>query len=182
MERIAAPSFAVLLSLVLLAGPSVLAEEADMTRGARLYSDNCARCHNLRPPSEHDDRDWPTVVTHMRIVAGLPGDQARAILAFLQANNNPRRPERVARRVPERGPLSGEELIARYGCQGCHVIDGQGGQVGPSLDTVFERRDADWIRSQIVDPKSHNRATAMPDFGLSPRQADAIIGALRDGE
>lgn len=182
MERIAALIFAALLSFALLAGSSVVAEEADMGRGARLYSDNCARCHNLRAPSEHDDRDWPTVITHMRIVAGIPGDQARAILAFLQANNNPRRPEKVARRVPERRTLSGEELIARYGCQGCHVIDGEGGAVGPSLDTVFERRETDWVRSQIVDPKSHNPATAMPDFGLSPRQADAIIGALRDGE
>lgn len=182
MERLIAPIGVGLLSLVLLAGTSVIAGEADMARGARLYSDNCARCHNLRAPSEHDDRDWPTVITHMRVVAGLPGDQARAILAFLQANNNPRRPEAAARRAPQSRALSGEELIARYGCQGCHVIDGEGGSVGPSLDTVFERREADWVRSQIRDPKSHNPATAMPDFGLSPEQANAIIRALRGGE
>lgn len=118
----------------------------------------------------------------MRIVAGLPGDQARDILAFLQASNNPEPRSQSAAQAAPGGSLSGDGLIAQYGCAGCHVIDGQGGRVGPSLDDVFERRDAEWIRVQLRDPRSHKRATAMPDFGLSDAEVEAIVRALREGQ
>lgn len=61
----------------------------DWIRGAKYYSDNCGRCHNPRAPTEHLDRDWSIIITHMRITAGLPGQQARDIYAFMAASNNP---------------------------------------------------------------------------------------------
>ena len=73
----------------------------------------------------------------MRVIAGLPGDQARAVEAFLRASNNP--PARVVRTRAPSG-LSGKELIQRFGCRGCHRISGQGGTIGPSLAGIFDRR------------------------------------------
>ena len=118
----------------------------DPIRGARLYSDNCGRCHNPRAPNEHTNRDWSIVMTHMRVTAGLPGQQARDVYAFLTASNNP--PRQVA---TARGPVavSGPEVIDQYMCRGCHVIGGDGGTVGPDLAGLFERRNEEWIRVQM---------------------------------
>ncbi|WP_197722130.1 hypothetical protein [Sulfuriflexus mobilis] len=59
----------------------------DLGRGAVLWSQNCARCHNMRDPKEFRDDLWKPIVTHMRIRAGLTGQDARDILVFLQASN-----------------------------------------------------------------------------------------------
>ncbi len=152
-------------------------ETTNFARGARLYSANCGRCHNPRGASEFSDGYWPLIVTHMRVIAGLPGDQAREIEAFLRASNNP--PVRVvAKRMPSKH-MSGDELIAQYGCRACHKIEGDGGAVGPSLDGLFERRDEDWVRVQIKQPRTHNPKTVMPDMGLGDSEATAIIEVLR---
>lgn len=57
MERTLVLLGAAPLSIPILASSHVRADEGQMSRGARFYSDNCTRCHNLRSPSEHDDRD-----------------------------------------------------------------------------------------------------------------------------
>ncbi len=80
--------------LVLMDSSMAMSEPGDRSsgdwiRGAKYYSDNCARCHNARAPTEHRDRDWSIIITHMRITAGLPGQQARDIYAFMAASNNP---------------------------------------------------------------------------------------------
>jgi len=59
----------------------------DIGRGAGLWSQNCARCHNMRDPKEFRDDLWKPIVTHMRIRAGLTGQDTRDILVFLQASN-----------------------------------------------------------------------------------------------
>lgn len=167
-------------ALVLAASAAPAQEEtSDPVRGAKLYSDNCARCHNARPPDELDDRRWPVVVSHMRVIAGLPGDQARDIEAFLRANNNPPRPPVREARAPA---LKGEALIEQSGCRGCHVIGATGGSLGPSLKDLFERRDEEWVRTQIRNPKAHNPTTVMPQFGFSRDQVDAIVEELRDAQ
>ena len=112
----------------------------------------------------------------MRVIGGLPGDQARAIEAFLLASNNP-----PTRAMPTRIPpaQSGIELIQRYGCRGCHRIGGDGGTIGPSLEELFQRRDEDWVRDQIQRPRAHNPKTVMPELGISDAEAGAIVEALR---
>ena len=148
----------------------------DLSRGASLYSANCGRCHNARGPGEYSDQHWPLIITHMRVIAGLPGDQAREIEAFLLASNNPP-PRAVSRPVSTR--MSGEELLQYYGCRGCHQIGGEGGAIGPSLDNLFERRDEAWVRTQIQRPRAHNPRTVMPNLGPSNAEVGAILEALR---
>jgi len=70
---------------------TVVAEEAvqtgDVARGTGLWAQNCARCHNMRDPKEFRDDLWKPIMTHMRIRAGLTGQDTRDILAFLQSSN-----------------------------------------------------------------------------------------------
>lgn len=59
----------------------------DFARGAKAWADNCLRCHNARDPQELRDDQWITTTTHMRVRAGLTGQQARDIITFLQKSN-----------------------------------------------------------------------------------------------
>jgi hypothetical protein len=56
--------------------------------GVQLWSDTCARCHNMRPPATFSAAQWATVVHHMRLRANLTGEETREITAFLQASNH----------------------------------------------------------------------------------------------
>ena len=57
------------------------------SRGAQAWANNCARCHNMRDPKELRDDQWRAAVSHMRVRAGLTGQEARDILVFLQGSN-----------------------------------------------------------------------------------------------
>ncbi len=164
--------------------PSVgLAQDTpgDPIRGASLYSNNCGRCHNLRAPNELGDQQWSIVMSHMRALAGLPGDQARDMQAFLYRSNNP-----ILYSLPDVGTgpsdvsnIPGAQLLESNACRGCHMIGGQGGSVAPVLDTVFDRRDEKWIREQIKNPRGHNPLTVMPAMGLSDAEVSAVLEELR---
>ena len=58
----------------------------------------------------------------------------------------------------------GRELVDAQGCRSCHVIGGQGANVGPSLDGVGGRRGAAYIHSYIEDPRNLNPSATMPAF------------------
>jgi uncharacterized membrane protein len=68
-------------------------------------------------------------------------------------------------------------------CQGCHKINGAGGDVGPNLSREGTLHDAAWIEAQIKDPNSHKSGSAMPAFADIPdnaRQATAAyLASLR---
>ena len=61
---------------------------AQFARGAQKWSNTCMRCHNMREPQEFSDQEWRPVMMHMRIRAGLTGQDAEDILAFMQKSNN----------------------------------------------------------------------------------------------
>lgn len=171
----------ILISVPFVAVAAEPVDEApNFARGASLYSANCGRCHNPRGPGEFSDGTWPMIVTHMRVIAGLPGDQAREIEAFLRASNNP--PRRAVAQKVSSLKLSGEQLLQQYGCRGCHQIEGNGGTIGPSLDGLFKRREESWVRIQIQRPKEHNAKSIMPDFGLTDADVSRIMSALKEGK
>ena len=60
------------------------ADPMQFSRGAQAWANNCARCHNMRDPKELRDDQWRAAIGHMRVRAGLTGQEARDILAFLQ--------------------------------------------------------------------------------------------------
>lgn len=62
-------------------------QEGDMTNGAKAWSDNCMRCHNMRTATELRDDQWIITAFHMRVRGGLTGQETRDILTFLQKTN-----------------------------------------------------------------------------------------------
>ncbi len=57
------------------------------TNGVQLWADNCARCHNMRPPESYSDAQWDVAVLHMRVRANLTADDANAIVKYLKSAN-----------------------------------------------------------------------------------------------
>jgi len=55
--------------------------------GVQLWADNCARCHNIRPPESYSDAQWEVAVLHMRVRANLAANDARAIVEYLKSAN-----------------------------------------------------------------------------------------------
>jgi mono/diheme cytochrome c family protein len=167
-----------------------------VSEGARVYGNMCGRCHNPRSPLEMSDRSWTMITNHMRIRANLTGKQMRGVLAFLQASNTDPRERVNPLNLPippvtvdvTRGDTTlssdpevidrGQTIVAQRACLGCHVVDGQGGNVGPSLDNVIRRRGAAFVIHKLADPTFNNSTSMMPNFDLTEAQIRAVASYL----
>lgn len=93
LNRISVTSFAgagIILLGALLSPVATAADNVDsaaLARGVKSWNDNCARCHNVRDPKEMRDDQWMATAFHMRVRAGLTGQETRDILLFLQQSN-----------------------------------------------------------------------------------------------
>lgn len=66
-------------------------------------------------------------------------------------------------------------------CKLCHSIDGVGGkkmEKGGPLDGVGSKRDEQWLRAYLADPKSMIDDSKMPKVKLTPEQTDAIVAFM----
>lgn len=54
---------------------------------AQIWAENCARCHNMRPPDWYSDAQWELAMQHMRVRGYLTGSEQRAIEELLKAGN-----------------------------------------------------------------------------------------------
>jgi mono/diheme cytochrome c family protein len=79
------------------------------------------------------------------------------------------------------------ELLRGHQCLACHVLDGEGGAIGPALDGIGARLGADRIRHKILEPGSsvtpgyESFAGIMPaTFGdqLTAAQLEALVSHL----
>jgi ubiquinol-cytochrome c reductase cytochrome b subunit len=89
------------------------------------------------------------------------------IIAFLTFHALQTTPPALAENRAERltaTEVVGRQLVGAQGCTSCHVINGQGGSVGPSLDGIAARRGPAYIHSYIENPKSLNPNATMPSF------------------
>ncbi len=82
------------------------------------------------------------------------------------------------------------QAIFEAKCSGCHTI-GKGKLVGPDLQDVTKQRDAQWLKSFLLDPpkmlasdpaaqqllKEYNNI-AMPNLGLTDSEAEQVIAFL----
>lgn len=69
-------------------------------------------------------------------------------------------------------------LEERAACLGCHVIAGRGGRIGPTLDGLGDRADADYVRAVIQDPDGTIPGTLMPRQPLPDREVELLTRYL----
>ncbi len=65
--------------------PLAIQDPAAHESGAQIWSENCMRCHQLRSPAQYTPAQWGIIVQYMRLKAGLTGEQAKKVLAFLKS-------------------------------------------------------------------------------------------------
>jgi len=79
------------------------------------------------------------------------------------------------------------QLMTELGCLACHQLGGEGNAVGPALDDVGARRDAEYIRESILDPTAqaspgYEALTSLmpPNFGeqMTAAQLEALVQFL----
>lgn len=152
----------------------------DPLKGAEKWAENCARCHNMRNPGEFEARRWQPIVTHMRVRAGLPGQDARDILAFLQgsaadANRTIRLTPVAQTDVPPPPPSgqAGGEAVYATTCIACHGANGEGVLPGmpdfrSSDSPLWSKADDVLLENMLNGIQSEGSPMAMPPKGGNP--------------
>ena len=169
----------------------------DVTAGAKTWTANCSRCHNMRDPQEFQDQYWRVIVSHMRVRAGLTGQEARDILAFLQASNHPTG-NKISQSKPVASPsekavgMSRVDAVAganiyQQTCVACHGANGKGALPGVADFTApngpLKKSDQELFQSILNGFQSPGSPLAMPAKGGNPNLSDidiiAVIAHLR---
>ncbi len=137
---------------------------------------------SMTEPGEYLVEGFNPIMPDMRRV--LSGDQIWALVAYLQSvggevtvtaddiggSTDDETPDDTgggpAAAPGTKDPL---ELMTGLGCFGCHQLAGQGTALGPALDGIGARRDADYIRESILDPGADISPGYEPMAALMPR-------------
>jgi mono/diheme cytochrome c family protein len=107
-------------------------------------------------------------------LGGMNDGQARSIASYM-------RKVRVGVPVPAMSADTrlASLVIGRY-CANCHMVDGEGGSVGPDLSRIGSRHDAQWLKDWITQPDAVDPVANMPAFGevLSANEMTVIVSYL----
>ena len=88
--------------------------------------------------------------------------------------------------LPAADPVArGRQVVEEKQCFACHVIEGRGGVVGPSLDVSAKKLHFDWIKEFLADPRAKGKIYPftpyrMPDLGLAPDEIEGILALLAE--
>jgi cytochrome c oxidase cbb3-type subunit III len=150
-------------------------------QGAKLFEGLCAVCHGTaggggeapslnrfqldRAPDDEALRALiktgiPNRMPHMR---HLSDDQLQQLGDYVRSLG------RTPSAPPDGDPRRGSELYTRLACASCHIVDGQGGSIGPVLTEIGVMRGAEYLRQAIVDP-----GAALPRGTLSVPGRDLL--------
>lgn len=143
------------LALALWPAPTTGQQNMEIfAEGARLYGQQCTRCHTARSPTERSDAEWTTIVNHMRARANLTKSQTVALRTFLQTTNGSEGVATAAASAPAPQPgtpaTSSTEILDATGEQLLVVIDLSDPRI-PEATRIALRRYLDAIR--VTDPK-----------------------------
>jgi cytochrome c2 len=72
----------------------------------------------------------------------------------------------------------GKKIYSEMKCPMCHKLDGVGGKIGPDLSGVGSRKDAQWIKGFLKDPKSVIPGTKQPPFKGTDEELEAVVTYL----
>jgi nitric oxide reductase subunit C len=63
-------------------------------------------------------------------------------------------------------------------CVNCHSIGGEGGDIGPALDTIGDKYSREYLIEWITDPEKIKPGTQMPNLGLTKEEINEIVAFL----
>lgn len=157
-------------------------EAGNFSDGSKVWAENCNRCHNMRGPKELRDDQWITTAFHMRLRAGLTGQETRDVITFLQASNTKAvKASSTSVAAVVTSGKSGQEIFNQT-CISCHGVDGAG--MFPSVPDLTSAegplsKSDDILISHVTNGfQSPGSPMAMPPKGGNPNLKDADIRAV----
>jgi cytochrome c oxidase cbb3-type subunit 3 len=178
--RLAAIFVAGFLMLFLASTPGAMAQESasaagagsksahaakpDPDRGKSLFEQNCSTCHGIDAAGEEGpdlhgvprslgDAAVKNIIQHGIRGTAMPGffdlsaNDAADIVAFLRTFDASATAGSV-----NGNPKTGEALYQSSGCSACHMIDGNGGSIGPELTRIGDMRGPTSLKQRLIDP------------------------------
>ena len=139
---------------------------ADQAAGAKIFRSHCATCHGAAGQGGlgpnlltgvffhgSTDADLYRIVTEGIPGTAMPGTffdgtQVWQIVAYLRSL------ERNGGDAPRGDGRQGEAVFRERGCNGCHLVRGEGGIKGPDLSFIGSRSSVEHIRESILDPNA----------------------------
>jgi len=136
---------------------------ADIAAGKVLYESTCSNCHGLDAggsngpnlqgaPQRLGDEEVGQIIR-----SGIPGtgmngfsmtaDEAGQVVGYLRTLGHTADTE-----VAKGDPAKGKAVYESSGCSGCHIVNGQGGGVGPELTRVGAMRGPSYLRTTLLTP------------------------------
>jgi len=156
-----------------------------ISKGAKAWANNCMRCHNARDPNDYRDDQWKVIMSHMRMRAGLTGQEASDVLKFLQGSKTRTSPAPTRKSET----VASTALVAASGkslyegtCVACHGADGAGSIPGvPALSAAAGRltQSDDILKQHILDGfQTPGSPMAMPAKGGNPNLTEPDVAKL----
>ncbi|PWT97985.1 MAG: hypothetical protein C5B51_30290 [Terriglobia bacterium] len=183
------------LVLISLAVFPLAAQNGDLEKGRQLFLGMCSRCHgaeggggegpNLNRPvlsRAPDDQALTAVIRDGIPDRGMPrirrftDTELHAMVVYVRSLS------RTAGAVVAGSPEKGKAVYQRSGCSSCHIIDGEGGNLGPELSGVGAHRAADYLRQAIVEPAAALPRGVMPFPGRGLNEFLPVRVVTRGGQ
>lgn len=143
----------------------------DVAAGGRIYRSHCAECHGLngeggRGPDltsgvfRHGSDDEDLLNTIMDGVQGteMPGiymeeQQAWQIVSYVRSLSGGK-----PKQAPTKKVAAGEAVFrGKGGCLQCHMVNGEGGRMGPDLSDIGGKRASVFLRTALLEPNKEVR-------------------------
>ena len=78
------------------------------------------------------------------------------------------------------GKTEARNLINSQGCKACHTLDGNGGVIAGSFETMREKLTRVQVRAQLVNPERKHGNDKIPDFShLSEKEIDVLVNFIQ---
>ena len=162
-------SLSVLTLAVLLAAAPARGQDRysadDVKAGGVMFGQLCVTCHGFngtggagpsltRPKllNAPDDASLRAVISDGIPDRGMPRvrrttpDELRQLVAYVRSLGA------TTSAAVKGNPAKGAQIYASSGCANCHMINGQGGVLGPVLTDIGYLRGAPYLRQALVDP------------------------------
>ena len=144
----------------------------------------------------HNPRQYVDVRSAARMPwFGLDKDEIHALTVYLNGQRNLRTPPDMQKQFVGRNHVveRGRELVNRYGCVGCHTIEGRGGEIlafnkdrtlqPPNLKAAGLKVSSEFLVDFLKNPGEHTIRPwvkiRMPTFPLSNEERADIVAYLR---
>lgn len=107
-------------------------------------------------PAQSTSGPWAENMPTWSVDYGGPlrNDQVDSVVTFVMSWAESA-PEAGAEPTPIPGDTPeerGENLFQAMGCIGCHIVEGEGGGVGPELTNIYAEKGEDYVRQSILIP------------------------------